>query len=90
VGLGPRVRGWSAAGFGGGEETHYRRQWHAPHTAVHLLRTRRLMPKEYDSWARAPMLETRSPWRTSGEVFGGASRRQLGESLFKKGLPRAW
>jgi hypothetical protein len=48
------------------------------------------MPKEYDSWARAPMLETGSPWRTSGEVFCGALGRQLGKSLFKKGLPQAW
>jgi hypothetical protein len=33
------------------------------------------------------MSETGSPWRASGEVFCGASGRQLGESLFKKGTP---
>ena len=111
MGLGPHARGWSAAGFGGGEEahhrrrwhaphvadwsaafgggeeTHYRRRWRAPHAAVRLLRTRRPMPKEYDSWARAPVSETGSLWRTSGEVFYGASGCQLRESLFKKGLP---
>jgi hypothetical protein len=56
VGLGPRVRGWSAA-FDGDEEAHYRRRWRAPHAAVRLLRTRRPTPKEYDSWARAPVSE---------------------------------
>jgi hypothetical protein len=70
VGLGPCVRDW-AVGFGGGEETHYRRQWRAPHAAVHLLRTRRPTPEEYDSWARAPVPETGSPWRVSGEAFCG-------------------
>jgi hypothetical protein len=89
VGPSPRVRDW-AVGFGGGEETHYRRGWSAPHVAVCLLRTRRPTPKEYDSWARAPVSETGSPWRMSGEVFCGTSGRQLGESLFKKGLPQAW
>jgi hypothetical protein len=48
VGLGPRVRGWSAA-FGGDEEARR----FAPHVVVHLLHTRRPVPKEYDSWARA-------------------------------------
>jgi hypothetical protein len=57
VGLSPRARGWSAA-FGGDEEAHYRRRWRAPHAAVHLLRTRRPMPNEYDSWARPPGPET--------------------------------
>jgi hypothetical protein len=52
VGLGPRVRGWSAA-FGGDEEAHR----FAPRMAVRLLRTRRPMPKEYDSWARALVSE---------------------------------
>jgi hypothetical protein len=56
VGPGPRVRDW-AVGFGGGEEAHYRRRWRAPHAAVRLLRTRRPTPKEYDSWAWAPMPE---------------------------------
>jgi hypothetical protein len=56
VGPGPRVRDW-AVGFGGGEEAFYRRRWRAPHAAVRLLRTRRPTPEEYDSWARAPMLE---------------------------------
>jgi hypothetical protein len=53
---GPRARGWSAA-FGGGEEAHYHRRWRAPYAAVRLLRTRRPTPKEYDSWARAPVPE---------------------------------
>jgi hypothetical protein len=57
-GPGPRVRGWVAA-FGRDEEAHYRRWWRAPHAAVHLLRTRRPTPKEYDSWARAPVSEAR-------------------------------
>jgi hypothetical protein len=57
VGPSPRVRDW-AVGFGGGEETHYRRRWRAPHAAVRLLRTRRPTPEEYDSWARAPVSET--------------------------------
>jgi hypothetical protein len=56
VGPGPRARGWSAA-FGGGEETHHRGRWRTPHAAVCLLRTRRPTPKEYDSWARAPVPE---------------------------------
>jgi hypothetical protein len=56
VGPGPRVRHW-AIGFGGGEEAHYRERRLAPHVAVRLLRTRRLTPKEYDSWARAPVSE---------------------------------
>jgi hypothetical protein len=56
MGPGPRVRDWSAA-FGGGEEAHYRRRWRAPHAAVRLLRTRRPTPKEYDSWAWAPVPE---------------------------------
>jgi hypothetical protein len=54
--MGPslRVRGWATA-FGGDEEVHYRRQWRAPHAVVHLLCTRRPTPKEYDSWAQAPV-----------------------------------
>jgi hypothetical protein len=86
MGPSPHVRDWSAA-FDGGEEVHYRRRWRAPHVAVCLLRTRRPTPEEYDSWARAPVSETGSPWRASGEVFCGALGRQLGESLFKKGTP---
>jgi hypothetical protein len=82
----PHAADWSAA-FGGGEETHHRRRWHAPHVAVRLLRTRRLMPKEYDSWAQAPMPETGSPWRTSGEVFCGASGRQWGNPSLKRDSP---
>jgi hypothetical protein len=56
VGPGHHIRGW-VVGFGGGEEAHYRGRRSAPHAAVHLLRTRRPTPKEYDSWARAPMSE---------------------------------
>jgi hypothetical protein len=70
--------------FGGGEETHHRRWWHAPHAAVCLLRTWRPMPKEYDSWARAPVPETRSPWRASGEVFYGALGRKWGNPSLKR------
>jgi hypothetical protein len=59
VGPGPRARGWAAA-FDGDEETHYRRRWRAPHAVVRLLRTRRQTPKEYDSWAQAPVSEAGS------------------------------
>jgi hypothetical protein len=52
VGSGPHVRGWSAA-FSGDEEARR----FAPCVAVCLLRTRRPTPKEYDSWARAPVSE---------------------------------
>jgi hypothetical protein len=86
VGPGPRARGWSAA-FGGDEEAHYRRRWHALHAAVHLLRTRRPMPKEHDSWARAPAPEAGSPWRTSGEIFCGVSRHQWGNLSLKRDSP---
>jgi hypothetical protein len=151
VGPGPRVRDW-AVGFDGGEEAHYRRRWRAPHAAVCFLRTRRPMPKEYDSWGWAPVSEarpllsadmkrrttagggvlltrrfafsahggrrprsmTRGPGprvRGWAAAFGGdeeahyrrlghpgarrvrflvASRASVGESFFKKGLPRAW
>jgi hypothetical protein len=53
---GPRVRDWAVV-FGGDGEAHYRGRWHAPHTAVRLLRTRRPTPKEYDPWAQAPVIE---------------------------------
>ena len=56
MGPGPRARDW-AVGFGGGEEARHHRRWHAPHAAVRLLRTRRPTPKEYDSWAWAPVSE---------------------------------
>jgi hypothetical protein len=56
MGPGPHVKDW-VVGFSGGEEADYRRRWHAPHVAVRLLRTWRSMPEEYDSWARAPVLE---------------------------------
>jgi hypothetical protein len=56
MGPGPCVRHY-VVGFGGGEEAHYRGQRLAPHTAVRLLCTRRPTPKEYDSWARAPVSE---------------------------------
>jgi hypothetical protein len=52
VGPGPRVRGWSAA-FDGDEEARR----FAPRMVVCLLRTRRPTPKEYDSWAWAPVPE---------------------------------
>jgi hypothetical protein len=56
VGPSPHVRDW-AVGFDGGEEAHHRRRWRAPHAVVRLLHTRRPMPKEHDSCARAPVLE---------------------------------
>jgi hypothetical protein len=55
--------------FGGDEEA----QRFAPRAAICLLRTRRPMPKEHDSWARAPVLEAGSPWRASCEIFCGVS-----------------
>jgi hypothetical protein len=87
VGPGPRARSWSAA-FGEGEETYYRRRWHAPHVAVRLLHTWRSTPKEYDSWARAPVPETGSPWRASGDVFCGALGHQWGNPSLKRDSPR--
>jgi hypothetical protein len=69
--LGPRVRGWVAA-FGGDEEARR----FAPRVAVRLLRTRRPMPKEYDSWAWAPVSEAGSPWCASGEIFCGVLGRE--------------
>jgi hypothetical protein len=86
VGLGPRARGWSAT-FGGDEEAHYRRRWRAPRAAVRLLRTRRPTTKEYDSWARGPVREARSPWRVSGEIFSGVSGRQWGNLSLKRDSP---
>jgi hypothetical protein len=43
VGLGPRVRGWSAAFGGDGEARRF-----APRVVVRLLRTRRLAHQLYD------------------------------------------
>jgi hypothetical protein len=73
VGPGPRARGWFAA-FGGDEEARR----FAPCVAVRLLRKRRSTPKEYDSWARAPVSEARSPWCASSEVYCGVSGREWG------------
>jgi hypothetical protein len=86
VGPGPRARGWSAA-FGGGEEVHYRRRWHAPHVAVRLLCTQRPTPKDYDSWARAPVPVAGPPWRASGEIFSCVSGRQWGYPSLKRDSP---
>jgi hypothetical protein len=86
VGPGPHARDWSAA-FDGGEEAHYHMQWRAPHAAVRLFRTRRLTPKEYDSWARAPVPEAGSPWRASGETFSGVLGRQWGNLSLKRDTP---
>jgi hypothetical protein len=77
VGPGPRVRGWVAA-FGVDEEPHYRGRWLAPHAVVRLLRTRRPTPKEYDSWAQAPVTETGLLWCAPGEVFCGVSGHEQG------------
>jgi hypothetical protein len=82
VGPGPCVRGWPAA-FGEGEEARR----FAPRVAVCLLRTWRPTPKEYDSWARAPVPEAGSPWRASGEIFCGVSGRQWGNLSLKRGSP---
>jgi hypothetical protein len=57
VGLGPRARDW-AVGCGGDEEAHRRGRRHAPRAVVRLLRTQRPTPKEYDSWAQAPVPES--------------------------------
>jgi hypothetical protein len=86
VGPGPRARGWSDA-FGGGEEVHYRRRWHAPHVAVRLLRTQRPTPKDYDSWAWAPVPVAGPPWRASGEIFSCVSGRQWGNPSLKRDSP---
>jgi hypothetical protein len=73
MGLGPCVRGWSAA-FSGDEEA-----WRfTPCVAVRLLRIRRPTPKEYDSWAPAPLSEAGSPWCASGEIFCSVSGHEWG------------
>jgi hypothetical protein len=79
---GPRVRGWSTA-FGGDEEARR----FAPCVAVRPLRTRRPTPKEYDTWARAPMPGAGSPWRASDEIFCDASGRQWGNLSLKGDSP---
>jgi hypothetical protein len=71
VGPGPRARGWSAA-FGRAEEARR----FTPRVAVRLLHTWRPTPKEYDSWARAPVLEAGSPWCALGEIFYGVLGRE--------------
>jgi hypothetical protein len=73
MGPDPRIRHW-AVGFGGGEEACYRGRRRTPHVAVHLLRTRRPTPKEYDSWARAPVSE-------SGPLLSTEMKRRSGRSL---------
>jgi hypothetical protein len=82
MGPGPRVRGWSAA-FSGDEEAW----WFAPRVAVRLLHTRRPTPKEYDSWARAPVSKARPPWARRAS-FSTASRGMSGGVLLKKGFLR--
>jgi hypothetical protein len=61
----------------------YHGRWRAPHVVVHLLRTWRPTPEEYDSWARAPVPEAGSPRCTFLRHFGAL----VGESFFKKGIP---
>jgi hypothetical protein len=56
VGPGPCAKDW-VVGFGGGEETHYRRRRCALHAAVHLLRTQEPARQVRDMWAWAPTLE---------------------------------
>jgi hypothetical protein len=82
VGPGPRARGWSSA-FGGDEEARR----FAPRMVVHLLRTRRPTPKEYDSWARAPVPGAGSPWRALGEIFRSALGCQWGNLSLKRDSP---
>jgi hypothetical protein len=45
---------------GGDEEAHYRGRWFAfrARVVVRLLRTQELRPKDYDSWAWAPVSAT--------------------------------
>jgi hypothetical protein len=69
VGPGPRARAWSAA-FGGDEEARR----FAPRVAVRLLRTWKPTPKEYDSWARAPVLE-------AGPLLSAEMKRHGGSLL---------
>jgi hypothetical protein len=54
MGPGPRVRDWVVV-FGGDGEAHYRGRRFAPRMAVCLLHTQKPTPKEYDSWAWAPV-----------------------------------
>ena len=56
MGLGPRARDW-AVGFGGGEEAHYCRRWHALHASVRLLCTQKPAHQVHDMWAWALMPE---------------------------------
>jgi hypothetical protein len=74
VGPGPHVRGWVAA-YGGDEEA----RWFAPRAAVYLFHTRRPVPREYDSWTRAPVPEAGSPCASS-EIFYSVPGRER-ESL---------
>jgi hypothetical protein len=69
MGPGPRVRGWPAT-FSGDEEA----RWFAPRVAVRLLRTRRPIPKEDDSWARAPVSE-------AGPLLSAEMKRRGGSLL---------
>jgi hypothetical protein len=100
VGLGPHARGWAVV-FSGDEEAgpqlvlaEVKRRTTA---GGGVLLTRRFAfsvhgGRRSRSMTRGPgppVSETGSPWRTSGDVFCGVLGRQLGESLFKKGLPRA-
>jgi hypothetical protein len=50
VGPGPCARDW-AVGFGGGEETHYRRWKRVLHALVRLLRTQKSARQVHDMWA---------------------------------------
>jgi hypothetical protein len=71
VGPGPHARDW-AVGFGGGEETYYRGRRLALPVAISLLRTRRPMPKEDDSWAWAPVSEAGPLLSTEMKRRGGS------------------
>jgi hypothetical protein len=73
VGPDPRVRYWAVV-FGRGEEARYRGRRLAPHTAVRLFHTQSLTPKEYDLWARAPVLE-------AGPLLSAEMKRRGGSLL---------
>ena len=73
MGPDPRVRYWAVV-FGRGEEARYRGRRLAPHTAVRLFRTQSLTPKEYDLWARAPVLE-------AGPLLSAEMKRHGGSLL---------
>jgi hypothetical protein len=67
MGPGPRVRDRAVASNGDEEARRF-----APRVVVCLLRTRRPTPKEYDSWARAPVPEAGPLLSAEMERRGGS------------------